>query len=147
VHTDFEMIVPQRPARAFRGREQELYTRPNVPGRQLFARLAELAAMAEAAGFGSVWVPDHLMQTPVVAPASEPMLEAYTTLGALAVASGQWAKQREWRKQTSRSTTTSTDRGLPCRSEWSERALFWRRRWKGDAERWTGDKRGGWWAG
>jgi F420-dependent oxidoreductase-like protein len=60
------------------------YTYPNVPNRQLFARLAQLATAVEAAGFDSLWVPDHLMQTPVVAPATEPMLESYTTLGALA---------------------------------------------------------------
>jgi F420-dependent oxidoreductase-like protein len=39
---------------------------------------------AERAGFDSVWVPDHLMQTPVVASRDDPMLESYTTLGALA---------------------------------------------------------------
>jgi F420-dependent oxidoreductase-like protein len=60
------------------------YTHANVPSGQLFGRVAQLATAAESAGFDSVWVPDHLMQTPVVAPSTEPMLESYTTLGALA---------------------------------------------------------------
>jgi F420-dependent oxidoreductase-like protein len=60
------------------------YTHPDVPSSQLFAKVAQLASAAESAGFDSVWVPDHLMQTPVVAPSTEPMLESYTTLGALA---------------------------------------------------------------
>jgi F420-dependent oxidoreductase-like protein len=60
------------------------YTHPGVPVGQLFDRIAGIAVAAESAGFDSVWVPDHFMQTPVVAPPSEPMLECYTTLGALA---------------------------------------------------------------
>src|SRR5262249_35856048 len=60
------------------------YTYPGVPTRRLFRRVAALATSAESAGFDSVWVPDHLMQTPAGGPADEPMLECYTTLGALA---------------------------------------------------------------
>jgi F420-dependent oxidoreductase-like protein len=65
------------------------YTYPGVPTRRLFRRVTALAKSAESAGFDSVWVPDHLMQTPVVAPADEPMLECYTTLGALAAVTTQ----------------------------------------------------------
>jgi F420-dependent oxidoreductase-like protein len=42
------------------------------------------AQAAEAAGFDSLWVADHLMQTPAVAPRNDPILECYVTLAALA---------------------------------------------------------------
>lgn len=56
------------------------------PGRDagLSGTLVAQAQAAECAGFDSGWVPDHLMQTPVAAPKDDPMLECYTTLGALA---------------------------------------------------------------
>jgi F420-dependent oxidoreductase-like protein len=47
-------------------------------------RLGAVAAEAEAAGFSSVWVMDHLVQIPQVGRAWEPMLESWTTLGYLA---------------------------------------------------------------
>lgn len=47
-------------------------------------RLAAIAAEAEAAGFSSLWVMDHLLQIPQVGREWEPMLDAYTTLGWLA---------------------------------------------------------------
>jgi F420-dependent oxidoreductase-like protein len=47
-------------------------------------RLAELAQAAEAAGYDSVWVMDHLFQIRSLGPVTDPMLEAYTTLGYLA---------------------------------------------------------------
>jgi F420-dependent oxidoreductase-like protein len=50
----------------------------------LFDSLLAQAIAAEEAGFDSVWVPDHLMQAPAVASVDDPMLECYTTLGALA---------------------------------------------------------------
>jgi F420-dependent oxidoreductase-like protein len=56
---------------------------PEGPGR-LFDRVVDQVRAAERSGFDSVWVPDHLMQTPVVAPKEDPMFECYTTLGALA---------------------------------------------------------------
>lgn len=47
-------------------------------------RLGAIAAEAEAAGFSSLWVMDHLLQIPQVGRPWDPMLEAYTTLGYLA---------------------------------------------------------------
>jgi F420-dependent oxidoreductase-like protein len=55
-----------------------------VPRAALFERVVELALAAEAAGFDAVTVMDHLYQLPGIGPEEEPMLEAYTTLGALA---------------------------------------------------------------
>ena len=48
------------------------------------ATLAEFARAAEAAGFTSLWVMDHLLQIPQVGREWEDMLESYTTLGYLA---------------------------------------------------------------
>lgn len=50
----------------------------------LGAKLGEVARAADQAGYDSIWVMDHLFQIPVVGPAEQPMLEAYTTLGYLA---------------------------------------------------------------
>ncbi len=50
----------------------------------LFDSVVAQALAAEQSGFDSVWVPDHLMQAPAVAAVGDPMLECYTTLGALA---------------------------------------------------------------
>jgi F420-dependent oxidoreductase-like protein len=50
----------------------------------LFDSVLAQAIAAEEAGFDSIWVPDHLMQAPAVASVEDPMLECYTTLGALA---------------------------------------------------------------
>lgn len=47
-------------------------------------KLAEIAKAAEGVGFDSVWVMDHFFQIPMVGPAENEMLEAYTTLGYLA---------------------------------------------------------------
>lgn len=51
---------------------------------ELGPKLAEIAKAAEDAGFDSVWVMDHFFQIPMVGPAENDMLEAYTTLGYLA---------------------------------------------------------------
>lgn len=48
--------------------------------------LVETAVAAEAAGFDSLWVMDHLIQTPRVGRHWDPMLDSYTTLGFLAKA-------------------------------------------------------------
>lgn len=54
------------------------------PGR-LAAELRRVARTADAAGFDTVWVGDHLVQAdPTAAAADTEMLEAYTTLGHLA---------------------------------------------------------------
>lgn len=53
---------------------------------QLFATVVEQAREAESAGFDAVFVMDHFYQLPMFGRPDEPMLEAYTTLGALAAA-------------------------------------------------------------
>ncbi len=50
----------------------------------LFDHVAGLAVAAEGAGFDSVWVMDHFFQLPAMGGPDQPMLEAYTLLGALA---------------------------------------------------------------
>ena len=50
----------------------------------LFGHVAGLATTAEEAGFDSVWVMDHFFQLPPLGGPDQPMLEAYTLLGALA---------------------------------------------------------------
>jgi len=60
---------------------------PNFSGfapSDLFDHIAELATTAEEAGFDAVWVMDHFFQLPPLGGPDEPMLEAYTLLGALA---------------------------------------------------------------
>ena len=51
---------------------------------QIEPRLAELARCAEDAGYTSLWVMDHFFQIRALGPVTDPMLEAYTTLGFLA---------------------------------------------------------------
>ncbi len=64
------------------------YHMPNytygVPDDQLFDRHVALAKAAETAGFNLLTVMDHLYQIRGIGPEEQPMLEAYTTLGALA---------------------------------------------------------------
>ena len=50
----------------------------------LFDHVAGLATTAESSGFHSVWVMDHYFQLPPLGGPDQPMLEAYTLLGALA---------------------------------------------------------------
>src|SRR5277367_631452 len=60
---------------------------PNFSGVEpadLFAHVTDLATAAEEAGFDSVWVMDHYFQLPALGGPDQPMLEAYTLLGALA---------------------------------------------------------------
>jgi F420-dependent oxidoreductase-like protein len=57
---------------------------PGVPPDGLFEHVAGLALAAESAGFDHVTVMDHFYQIQGVGPETEPMLEAYATLGALA---------------------------------------------------------------
>jgi F420-dependent oxidoreductase-like protein len=51
---------------------------------QLFPTVIAQAQEAEAAGFDSVFVMDHFYQLPMLGDPDQPMLEAYTALGALA---------------------------------------------------------------
>ncbi len=60
------------------------FTFPRTADRDLFERIASTAVAAEEAGFDSLWVMDHYYQIPSVGPRFDPMLEAYTLLGALA---------------------------------------------------------------
>lgn len=56
----------------------------DAPPDELFDRVADLAEAAEDTGFSSVWVMDHFFQLPALGGPDQPMLEAYTLLGALA---------------------------------------------------------------
>lgn len=60
------------------------FTFPDVPPEGTFERVAELAVAAENAGFALVTVMDHFYQIQGVGPETDPMLEAYSTLSALA---------------------------------------------------------------
>ena len=53
---------------------------------QLFPTVIAQAREAESAGFDSVFVMDHFYQLPQLGSPDQPMLEAYTALGALATA-------------------------------------------------------------
>jgi F420-dependent oxidoreductase-like protein len=70
--------------RPFFGYHMPNYTFEGVPDTGLFDHVVELATAAEAAGFDLVTVMDHFYQIGAIGLEDEPMLEAYTTLGALA---------------------------------------------------------------
>jgi F420-dependent oxidoreductase-like protein len=55
-----------------------------APDAEMFDNTVALAQAAEAGGFASVWVMDHFWQLPALGGPDEPILEAYTLLGALA---------------------------------------------------------------
>ena len=69
---------------AFFGFHMPNYSYPGIPNERLFDHVVEQARWAEAAGFDLVTVMDHLYQIRGVGPETEPMLEAYTTLAAIA---------------------------------------------------------------
>ncbi|MFG1991985.1 LLM class F420-dependent oxidoreductase [Actinoplanes sp. NPDC048988] len=60
------------------------FTYPGVPVENLFDTVAAQAREAEASGFDTVLVMDHFYQLPGINTPDHPMMEAYTTLGALA---------------------------------------------------------------
>jgi F420-dependent oxidoreductase-like protein len=64
------------------------YQLPNfsygTPDAEMFAGAVARVRAAEAAGFENVWVMDHFYQLPALGGAPQPILEAYTLLGALA---------------------------------------------------------------
>src|SRR5579875_113342 len=60
------------------------FTYPGVQDNQLFERVAAIAAAADDSGFDSLFVMDHFYQIGSIGAATQPMLEAYTLLGALA---------------------------------------------------------------
>ncbi len=55
-----------------------------APDAEMFDNTVALARAAEESGFSSVWVMDHFWQLPALGGPDEPILEAYTLLGALA---------------------------------------------------------------
>ena len=67
------------------------FTFPGVADADLFETIAGIAITADNSGFDSLWVMDHLYQIGVVGPKEDPMLEAYTLLGALAARTRQAA--------------------------------------------------------
>ncbi|MGW5074946.1 LLM class F420-dependent oxidoreductase [Rhodococcus sp. NPDC004095] len=66
------------------------YQMPNfsygTPVRELFPTVVAQAREAEAAGFDTAFVMDHFYQLPGIGEPDEPMLEAYTALSGLAMA-------------------------------------------------------------
>jgi F420-dependent oxidoreductase-like protein len=69
---------------AFFGYHMPNFTFHDAKGEALFDRVIELAQAAEEAGFDMVTVMDHFYQIGGVGPEEDPMLEAYTTLSAIA---------------------------------------------------------------
>ena len=65
------------------------FTFPGVPKERVFERVVNQAKAAEAAGFDLVTVMDHFYQIRGIGPETEPMMEAYTTLGALAASTSR----------------------------------------------------------
>src|SRR2546430_830160 len=68
----------------FFGYHMPSFTFPGVSPEQLFDHVGGLARSAESAGFELVTVMDHFYQITGIGKEEEPMLEGYTTLGALA---------------------------------------------------------------
>src|SRR5689334_4909137 len=68
----------------FFGYHMPNFSFPGVAPEARFERVVELACAAEAAGFDAVTLMDHFYQIGGVGSEDEPMLEAYTALGALA---------------------------------------------------------------
>jgi F420-dependent oxidoreductase-like protein len=60
------------------------YTFPDTPPERVFERVLEDVRVAEQAGFSLVTVMDHLYQIPGVGPVTDPMLEGWSALAALA---------------------------------------------------------------
>jgi F420-dependent oxidoreductase-like protein len=60
------------------------YTFPDTPPERIFDRLLEQVRTAEDAGFELITVMDHLYQIPGVGQVTDPMLESWSTLAALA---------------------------------------------------------------
>jgi len=60
-----------------------------TPDGQLFEQVVDRAVAAEESGFDSVWVMDHFYQLPALGGPSQPMLEAYTLLGAIGARTGR----------------------------------------------------------
>ncbi len=65
-----------------------------VPAEQLFDHVVGLTQAAESAGFDLVTVMDHFYQIGAIGPETEPMLEAYSTLAALAALAAHTGRVR-----------------------------------------------------
>jgi F420-dependent oxidoreductase-like protein len=74
--------MPPSPTRI--GLQIPYFNLPGVAPSGLLDKLSEIAGTAEASGFDSVWVMDHLNQIPGVGPMDKWMLEGNTVLAALA---------------------------------------------------------------
>jgi len=72
-----------RPITRF-GLQINSFTFPGVPEGERFERIAQIAGTAERSGFDSLWVMDHFYQISVNGARTEPMLEAYSLLAAIA---------------------------------------------------------------
>jgi F420-dependent oxidoreductase-like protein len=66
------------------GLQVNSFTFPGVPDEERFERIAQIARTAERSGFDSLWVMDHFYQISVNGARTEPMLEAYSLLTAIA---------------------------------------------------------------
>src|SRR5437879_4173063 len=66
------------------GLQMPSFTFPDVSDDRLFERIVEIAQTAEESGFDSFWVMDHYHQIGMIGPPSDPMLECYTLLSAVA---------------------------------------------------------------
>lgn len=64
------------------------YSNAGTADVEIFSRITEVAQRAELAGFDSLWTMDHVHQIETVGDRTEPILEAYTTLAALAPVTG-----------------------------------------------------------
>lgn len=65
---------------------------PNFSGfaqDDLFEQVAAVSVAADESGFDSIWVMDHFFQLPTLGGPDQPMMEAYTLLGALAARTKQ----------------------------------------------------------
>lgn len=71
-------------AMAYIGLHVPSFTYPGVPPQDLFPRLFDIAATAEASGFTALSVMDHFHQIAPQGAPDEPIPEAYTTLAAIA---------------------------------------------------------------
>jgi F420-dependent oxidoreductase-like protein len=76
-------VQPPR-LRLRRGLSLGALAQPGAATAALFPSICDLAGCAEEVGFDALFVPDHVMQNSVGGGRVEPMLEAYTLLGALA---------------------------------------------------------------
>jgi len=66
------------------GLQLPIFTFPSRPGENIFAVAREIAQTAEELGFDSLWFMDHLSQIPPGASETEPLLECWTGLAAMA---------------------------------------------------------------